>query len=85
MQIIKQTDEEKMAMYMKMPKKKLAEMLIQCNKALDMHYVESKISSNGMLSPSFLCALASEKRCDKQCWTCSEDQKCDEYYTKNWR
>ena len=35
MQIIKQTDEEKMAMYMKMPKKKIAEMLIQCNKVKD--------------------------------------------------
>jgi hypothetical protein len=35
MQIIEQTDEEKLAMYMKMPKKKIAEMLIQCNKHLE--------------------------------------------------
>ena len=35
MQIMKQTHEEQMAMYMKQPKKKLAEMLIQCNKVLN--------------------------------------------------
>ena len=34
-QVIDQTDQEKLAMYMKMPKKKIAEMLIQCNKILD--------------------------------------------------
>lgn len=28
-------------------------------------------------SERFLCALSSEKRCDKQCFTCSEDEKCD--------
>lgn len=38
MQIIQQTDEEKMAMYMKLPKKKIIEMLIQCNKILDSRY-----------------------------------------------
>ena len=37
------------------------------------------------VSGSFLCALASEKRCETQCFTCSEDQKCDELYTKNLR
>ena len=47
-QIIQQTDEEKMAMYMKLPKKKIIEMLIQCNKILenkmeviDTNYVQS--------------------------------------------
>ena len=35
MQIAEQTDEEKLAMYMKCTKRKLAEMLIQCNKLLD--------------------------------------------------
>lgn len=35
MQIIEQTDEEKMAMYMKMPKKKIIEMLIQSNKFIN--------------------------------------------------
>jgi len=30
-QIVEQTYDEKMAMYMKLPKKKLIEMLIQCN------------------------------------------------------
>lgn len=39
----------------------------------------------GAVSGSFLCALASEKRCETQCFTCSEDQKCDELHTKNLR
>lgn len=38
MQIIQQTDEEKMAMYMKLPKKEIIAMLIQCNKMLDSRY-----------------------------------------------
>ena len=33
--VIEQTDEEKMAMYMKFPKKELAQMLINCNRILD--------------------------------------------------
>lgn len=32
MQIIEQTDEEKMAMYMSCTKKELASMLLECNK-----------------------------------------------------
>lgn len=35
MQIIKQTDRQKTTMYMKLPKKKLVNMLIQCNKIID--------------------------------------------------
>ena len=35
MQIVKQSHEEKMAMYMKCTKKKLAEMLITCNDYLN--------------------------------------------------
>ena len=35
MQVIEQTDDEKLKMYMKCTKKELAEMLIQCNKILD--------------------------------------------------
>lgn len=35
MQIIEQTYEEKMAMYMKLSKKELAQMLIEANKHLD--------------------------------------------------
>lgn len=35
MQVVPQTDKQKMAMYMKMPKKKIIKMLIQCNKILD--------------------------------------------------
>lgn len=52
MQVIQQTDEEKMAMYMKMPKKKLAEMLIQCNKVLDAQYRGKVFSSNAVLAVS---------------------------------
>lgn len=35
MQIVEQTHEEKMAIYMKQPKKKLAQMLIECNRIID--------------------------------------------------
>ena len=31
LQIVEQTKEEKMAMYMKLPKKQIVEMLINCN------------------------------------------------------
>ena len=37
MQIVEQTDKEKLAMYMKCKKKELAEMLINCNKYLEMY------------------------------------------------
>jgi len=37
MQIIEQTPEEKMAMYMKCTKKELCSMLIECNRILDLH------------------------------------------------
>jgi hypothetical protein len=33
-QVKEQTDEEKMAMYMKLPKKEIIKMLIECNKIL---------------------------------------------------
>lgn len=35
MQVVPQTDEEKLRMYMKMPKKKIAEMLVNCNRLLE--------------------------------------------------
>jgi len=38
MQIVEQTDEEKLAMYMKCKKKQLAKMLIQCNKIIDANF-----------------------------------------------
>lgn len=53
MQIIKQTDKEKMAMYMKMPKKKLVAMLIQCNKILDTQYAGNQIFAQPDVSGSF--------------------------------
>lgn len=34
MQIVEQTDDEKMAMYMKLPKEEIISMLIECNKHL---------------------------------------------------
>jgi hypothetical protein len=40
-QVVHQTHEEKMAMYMKLPKYKLAEMLISCNDVLDA-FIESE-------------------------------------------
>jgi len=47
MQILKQSHEEKMAMFMKCTKKKLAEMLITCNdlldkKLLNVQYIEDR-------------------------------------------
>lgn len=53
--------------------------------AYDSREVVKGISSTPVLADSFLCALATEKRCEKQCFTCSEDQKCDERHTKNLR
>lgn len=34
-QIIEQTEEEKIAMYMKMPKKQIIKMLLNCNRLID--------------------------------------------------
>lgn len=52
MQIIQQTDEEKMVMYLKLPKKKIIEMLIQCNKILDniISELNEKISQPVLIS-----------------------------------
>jgi hypothetical protein len=41
-QIVKQTDKQKLAMYMKLKKKEIAKMLVQANKHLD--YFTSKPS-----------------------------------------
>jgi hypothetical protein len=46
MQIIKQTDKEKIKMYNKMSKKKLIEMLIQANKVLDSFYRNTNLPYN---------------------------------------
>lgn len=46
MQIIEQTHKQKMKMYMKCTKKKLAEMLIECNRILDGQMQVKNISSN---------------------------------------
>jgi len=38
----KVTDKEQLALYMSLPKKQLAEMLLECNKALTRFYKEQK-------------------------------------------
>ena len=43
MQTIPQTDEEKFAMYMKCEKEKLVEMLMQCNRIIDGHFMQPNI------------------------------------------
>jgi hypothetical protein len=45
-QVIEMTDEEKLVMYMKCTKKQLAEMLIQCNKHLEMLLHETSTAYN---------------------------------------
>ena len=52
MQVIEQTHEEKMKMYMKCTKKKLSEMLIECNRILDGQMQVKNISSNSLVSGS---------------------------------
>jgi len=42
-QIVNQTDKQKMVMYMKLPKRKLINMLIQCNKIFDTEYRKSSV------------------------------------------
>lgn len=42
LQVVQQTDAQRLKMYMKQPKKKLAEMLIQCNKVLESHAKNAK-------------------------------------------
>lgn len=52
MQVIEQTHEQKMKMYMKCTKQKLAEMLIECNRILDAQLQVKNISSNSLISGS---------------------------------
>ena len=35
----------------------------------------------GAVSGSFMCAHGNENRCKVQCYTCSEDEKCDMKYS----
>jgi len=42
-QIVNQTDKQKMVMYMKLPKRKIINMLIQCNKIFDTEYRKSSV------------------------------------------
>jgi len=58
MQIIEQTHDEKVAMYMKgCTKKQLAEMLASCNEVLDT--MPTKISYTGYASPDMTTTAAS--------------------------
>jgi len=58
LQVIKQTREEKVKMYMKTPKKELAEMLVNCNEALDKQISVRQIYNNQKQKPEnwhYLC------------------------------
>ena len=61
--MIQQTHEQKLEMYMKMPKKKIAEMLIQCNKVLDGQ--NGAKSSNALVSRSFRLTESEQKLFDE--------------------
>ena len=54
-QVIEQTHDEKMKMYMKCTKKKLAEMLIECNRILNAQMEAKNITSNYVLN--VLCGV----------------------------
>ena len=69
MQVIQQTDEEKMAMYMKLPKKEIIAMLIQCNKILDSRMVLNE----NFVQPAVIGSLPdSRENCP---WKCDIDNK----------
>lgn len=57
MQIIEQTKEEKMAMYMKLPKKQLVEMLIESNRVLDTLAKTVKYNDNIEQSEPLACDI----------------------------
>ena len=52
MQVIEQTHDEKVKMYMKCTKLKLAEMLIECNRILTARMEAKNITSNYVLADS---------------------------------
>jgi len=65
MQIIQQTDEEKLAMYMKLSKEELAKMLIECNRILasgTISYVYNPTNSG--FSPIRVIPYQEPKICD---------------------
>jgi hypothetical protein len=47
----------------------------------NLNYSETANSDLGAVSGSFMCALGNENRCKEQCYTCSEDEKCDVKYS----
>jgi len=54
-QIVEMTYDEKVAMYMKQPKKKLVEMLIQCNLHLEHHTKQLQIHNVVGRSEQLVC------------------------------
>ena len=52
MQVTEQTHDEKLKMYMKCTKQKLAEMLIECNRILNAQIEAKNITSNYVLADS---------------------------------
>lgn len=62
MQIIKQTHEEKVAMYMKLPKEKIIEMLIASNEAIDRmrSYCVCESSSVYIINGEWVCSTCNK-------------------------
>lgn len=63
MQIIDQTDEQKMSMYMKLSKKEIIEMLIACNKILDARPVKYYYNGINQEPPIKMCNCNRKNEC----------------------
>lgn len=72
--VIEQSHEEKMAMYMKLPKKQIIEMLINCNQIL-----ESKPTMDVPQDSSKVIALLKGKEATYELWASQKTDKMDEY------
>lgn len=70
MQVIEQTHKQKMKMYMKCTKKKLAEMLIECNRILEAQLQVKNIAVQGGVSGSAFSSTTTTKK--------------EGYYSDNW-
>lgn len=74
-QVIQQTDEEKMAMYMKLPKKEIIKMLIECNKILESRpmIIDTSSITIGQPPPQYACICSKRYQstatpiCDGRC------------------
>ncbi len=66
LQIIEQTDDQKEAMYMKLPKKKIISMLIECNKIANYQHSFKACCSN--------CGITEIFSKDNYCNCCGHKQ-----------